>query len=806
MNLYKYKSILGLFLICLGNCAPIFGQNEAAQRLRQQLEKYSYQTVQEKLFVHTDRSFYLTGETMWFKLYNVDGTTHQAIDLSKVAYLELIDKDQKPVLQSKIILEKGKGKGSVFLPVTLNSGHYLVRAYTHWMKNFGPETYFEKAITLVNPFKKLGLKPVKDSLSHDIQFFPEGGHLVQGIQSTVAFKAVDKLGKGITFKGTILNQNNDTVASFRPLQLGMGHFSFTPQPNQVYRALIKDATGKVMTRPLPKVEAQGYVMHVENTGSQLKVTVNAQLTSSGQNSSENPVIYLAAHTRQDIKVADMRMLNQGTASFVVDKKALGEGVSHFTIFNDNRQPVCERLFFKKPTQQVLIDAQTDQSQYPTRKKVNVDLLAHDFTGKPAMADMSVSVYQIDSLQPVDPSDIASYLWLTSELKGAIESPEYYFKNSGIEVEEAIDNLVLTQGWRRFGWERLGQKTAPAFEFIADYVGHHKPGKVGQSQTGAPAADVTVYFSAPGKPIALAGARSNAKGLVQFEMKDFYGAKDIILQTNNQRDSTYKLELLNPFSEQSSGLRLPEFDLSQSFKDQILSRSVDMQAQNAYFQEKNNRFRLPKIDSVPFYGEASEKYMLETYTRFIVMEEVLREYVPGVAVRIRKGGFHLMVLDEPHRLFFPESPLILMDGIPVFDINKFMAFSPLKIKTLDVVTNRYVLGPLVFEGIINCTTYKGDLAGYPLDPRALVLEYEGLQLQREFYAPRYDTPQQTQSRLPDFRNLLYWSPDAQTNDQGKHSFDFYTSDQEGKYAVVVQGITAGGQAASKTVTIEVKRTL
>jgi hypothetical protein len=154
-----------------------------------------------------------------------------------------------------------------------------------------------------------------------------------------------------------------------------------------------------------------------------------------------------------------------------------------------------------------------------------------------------------------------------------------------------------------------------------------------------------------------------------------------------------------------------------------------------------------------------------------------------------------------RGFLDSDPLVLMDGIPVFNIDKVFAMDPLKVRKLEVVPFRYYYGPSEEEGIFSFTTYKGDLGGLELDPHAVVIDYEGLQLRREFYSPVYDTPAQATSRMPDFRNVLYWSPSVTA--QGKGIVSFYTSDQSGKYVGVVQGITTKGDAGVQYFTFEVK---
>jgi hypothetical protein len=188
-----------------------------------------------------------------------------------------------------------------------------------------------------------------------------------------------------------------------------------------------------------------------------------------------------------------------------------------------------------------------------------------------------------------------------------------------------------------------------------------------------------------------------------------------------------------------------------------------------------------------------------------MEDIMREYVPGVLVRQRKDGFHLLVPDNATRDVM-ENPLVLLDGVPLFNTNQVMAFDPLKVQRLDVVLSRYVSGAATYPGIVSFSTYKGDLAGFPLNPHALLQAYEGVQGQREFYAPRYDAPAAAQSRQPDFRNLLYWNPDVSTAPGSEASLRFYTSDQVGRYLVVVQGLSPGGRTGSTSFTFEVKPAL
>ena len=314
------------------------------------------------------------------------------------------------------------------------------------------------------------------------------------------------------------------------------------------------------------------------------------------------------------------------------------------------------------------------------------------------------------------------------------------------------------------------------------------------QDGTPVQGVLAYLSSPGKLVNIYGARSNKDGLVHFEVRDFWGTRQLIMQTNTSLDSSLVLAINNPYDE-SKIAPISPLTVTTEMKDQLSERSLSMQVQDIYFRELNDRIVAFKNDSTGFYGHSDETYNLDDYTRFPVMEEVMREYVPGVLVRKRRDGFYFVVLDRVNKGVLRGDPLVLLDGMPVFDIDRIMAFDPLKVKKLDVVTRNYYLGPHLFPGIVSYSTYTGDLAGFALDPRSVSINYEGLQAQREFYTPSYETQKQRSNRMPDQRTLLHWEPVVKTTASGSKTITFYTSDNTGNFIVVAHGLAHGGKAGS-----------
>ncbi|HET9486394.1 MAG TPA: hypothetical protein VFO54_03125, partial [Chryseosolibacter sp.] len=542
----------------------------------------------------------------------------------------------------------------------------------------------------------------------------------------------------------------------------------------------------------PQVHASGYVMQLIDSGEFLKVAV----TSKAAQSSE---VYLFVHARQIIAHADKQLLNNNQAVFRVRKNDLSEGISHFTVFNDDLQPLCERLYFTYPRKKLDIGIAANQKVFNPRQKVVLSLDIKDDSGKPAAANMSMSVFRIDSLSKETAPGIYPYLWLTSDLIGEIESPEYYFHNVEPQVAADMDNLMLTHGWRRFDWSEVITKEA-VVRFLPEVRGHIITAMIMKDK--AKQRGVFSYLGSPGKIIRAYGSWSNAEGEVRFEIKDFYGPRRIIVQTRTDSTQTYDVEIQNPFSSVTDEEKLPELKINAKSGKDLLSRSVAMQVQDIYYYEQHaNSFVRPTVDSSAFYGKADDTYLLDDYTRFPVMEEVMREYVPGVFVRKRRDGFHFIVIDKVNGGVLPGDPMVLLDGVPVFDVDDVMKVDPLQVRKLEVVNRYYYLGQAVFSGIVSYTTYQGNLGGLELSPGSVSMDYEGLQLKRKFFSPQY--ARNINDRLPDQRYLLHWQPDIVTDENGKQKVEFYTSDVPGLYSVVVEGLSVDGFSGSRTFTFPVQ---
>ncbi len=764
-------------------------QNVWAGDLEKQFSTYLENNFREKIYVHTDKYAYLGGEILWLKVYNVEAYTNWPCNVSKVAYVEVLNNENKPVLQTKIALTRGSGAGSLYLPATLVSGNYTLRAYTAWMKNFDPEFFFHKEINILNTLKD---EPVSAQAltekQYAVRFFPEGGNLVYGLKSKVAFRAVDSEGKSFGFSGAIVNSVNDTIVRFQPHKFGIGSFWFTPVEGQSYKAVIvRDKEKQIVS--LPEMYAEGAVLAVKHeTAPVLKVEVQAKIANES-------AFTLVVHSGRKMVFTQALNANKIAEGFSIPVNKLNDGIAHITLFNSGH-PLCERLYFKQPEHQLQIRLKTDKSEYLTRQKVDIDI-EQAVNAIPASTNFSLAVYRADSIL-TEEAHIVGSLLLNSELRGNIENVNWYLKNPSDVA--AMDNLMLTHGWSRFKWNDVVTAKQQSYPYQPEMHGHIITARV--SKQGTPVSDESVFLSIPDKKVRLFTGTSDNKGEVKFYTKDFYGQSEIIAQVDPRSDSLSKIEILSPFANKFSEAKRPAFSVKQ-FPADLLGRSVAMQVNNVFNSKCLNEEIAVPVDSAAFYNHPAKAYLLDDYVRFATMEEVLREYVPEVLVTIRKREYHLNVPDLNILDFDHGAPFIMVDGVPVFDDGKsIIKFDPLKLQKLEVVNRAFVYGQNIFHGIISFHTYKGDLASFELPKQALVVDYEGMQNRKEFYSPMYEGDNAQISRLPDYRTTLFWSANNQTDAKGKARLGFFTSDLAGKYFVVVQSLSEQGQVGSQVLEFNV----
>ncbi|WP_162817988.1 hypothetical protein U0035_01035 [Niabella yanshanensis] len=716
---------------------------------------------------------------------------NRPLDFSKVVYAELLDKDNKPVQQVKIAMSNAMGTGYINLPQIIASGNFLLRAYTRWMQNSGPVSFFEKQITIIN-MNNLPRLANADSVANkpSLAFFPEGGHIVAGVLNNVAYKLLSYTGS-MDFIG-YLTDGKDTVAKLLPNKDGLGKFTFTPAQGRSYTVHAGSNSEQHRTFKLPPIHDKGTAIQLSDE--------NDKFILKGENNTADRLYHLLVHSRGHLTFGADITVNQGKFGFTFNKSELSDGVSVITLFDEKLTPVCERIIFKHPEVKLELELKTNQPTFGKRELVEVSMEAKDNGLLNDAAALSMSVFKLDSLQSVPKQNIYNYLWLGSELKGYIPDIDQYFSGGKNSATNDVELLLLTHGWRRFDWDKVISNNFEP-EYLPELRGHILTATVIDSMSGSPVSGAKTFISAPSFITIFKPALSDSLGRIKAEFANFYGNQSVVAKSKTN-GTTIKIN--NPFADVFADSFLPHLQRPVNYPNTILKQSINAQVQSVYYNDSLYQFYLPPFaDSSAFFGKADFNYQLDNYTRFRTVEEVLREYVSLVNVRRRRDEVSLQVINPEQKQMLANPPLNLLDGVPVSDFSKFFEVDPLTIRSLDLVAKRYVLGSEVFDAILSWKSYDPVVAKHPVESGETKVDYEGLLLHRKFYSPIYSTLSHSEANLPDFRNLLQWQPDINLKGGVSSKVAFYTSDLKGRYAIIVQGISSKGLPVIKTGHFEVK---
>jgi hypothetical protein len=455
---------LPIFFILL--YTSIFSQENVENTIIKPLQKNTL--YREKVFLHLNKSVYFTNETVWIVAYVGEDAKNKPSIYTSNLQLNLIDFNGNLVQQKTIFIKNGVGKGDFLLDNNLPPGNYFIQGLTNYMQNFGKQNVFVQEIKIINPTLKKELKQESYTNHYDIQLFPESGYLLEGVESTIGIKALIN-GKGFPFTGKIITSEGVNISNFTGNMLGMGKCKFNYAKNETYTAVIKinDTIQKIK---LPKANKTGVIFSVDNSDEEkliLTLKTNEQTLPSLQNSNLALLFYRNNYISTAVTLS---LINneETTQELVFDKNKMLNGVNIVTLFKDN-QPIAERKFFvNKPSEQtaILIDelnTKNDSIRFKI-KTLNSKL-------KPVKTQLSISVLPKTAENFSENQSIKSAFLLTPYVKGTIENPSYYFKNSSQKKKEYLDLLLLNQGWSTYSLkEKIKEINPPEkFEFESGFT-------------------------------------------------------------------------------------------------------------------------------------------------------------------------------------------------------------------------------------------------------------------------------------------------------------------------------------------------
>lgn len=802
-----------------------FVKTDLSQIILSKLENFRQTTPQEKVFLHLDKPYYMAGDTLWVKGYLFDGITHDIDSASRILYVDLSDPLTGKVISSRMLRCNGNTYGDIALSDTLSEGIYQIRAYTNYMRNFSEEFFFTQNIKIWQG--KVKNRAIDENVSQlsevaDLQFFPEGGNSVVGLTSRVGFKGVNVAGKGIDFQGFILNNTNDTVSSFQSEHLGLGYFSYAPEPEKTYTAFVKQKNGEFRKFPLPNACKQGFAMAVDNVRDKenIRILISNSNPKKIENSSE---LLVTVHLRGQLCFMGKGSNSKSSFNLVIPKnKIVDEGIVQITLFDDKGEPLCERLVFNSLNRNLDLKITPDKNICKMREKVTLSLEAKDSNGKPVKGNFSVAV--TDGSQVItepNQENLLTYLLLSSDvsnlqnndnqLRGKIEDPAYYFKKENNNAKRHLDLLMMTQGWRRFVWKDLLNNEPIKQKYFVE-SGLEITGNVLQINGRVPKKlSLTMMLrDNNNQPLEIQTGTIDSVGRYGFYGLDFSDTAKVFIQATKKGFGKLDLTIDKPKnSPKVQIVKIPFKPIEYSAED--LADYLKKAQEALELERKLTLNKVQMLEEVVVRAKKSDNetrvlYQKPTYSVKVTenlcnsIQNILSMMysIPGASVTTVEGDSHV---------FFRRGIVVIeavyyFDGVKV-DANYMSFINPCEIEKVDILRDADADVYRAFAVISVLTKRRSPTYDYSKEKidGIGIAKRAGYHVPKEFYAPKYDAD--SPNFRPDYRSTLHWQPNVRTDANGKATITYWNTDAQAKINVYAQGVSSQGQVGVGEVSYQVK---
>ncbi len=805
-----------ILVMLLINSDSIFAQEEFAKKMAEKFSNYQNARPQEKVYLHLDKSYSAIGDTIWFKGYLVEANSQTIDTISKVLYVDFInEKTNKLILSHRYALINGTTNGRFVVSDSIESGPYRIRAYTNYMRNFSEDFFFNQKIQIYDETPAL---IIADTNTIDVQFFAEGGNLIAGISNRIAFKAINSLGYSTDIEGIIMSSSGDTVQNFASVHLGMGNFSFTPDATKSYSAqlLLKNGTWK--TFELPKVNPSGFAMQIDNMSNKNNVRV---IISTNRKLKDDDVATLIVTGKGKVKFAAAIPLSKKTILFNIPRNQFGEGINQITLFDEKQQPICERLVWANKPKTLFMNIKANKLTYKKREIIELSVTVADHTSKPIEGSFSIAAVDHKKAEPeLYDQNIASYMALTSDLKGFIEQPSYYFDSTQADSQFKLDLLLMTQGWRRFTWkEVIAFDTTNTPQFFIE-SGLSLKGNVAKlNGKSAGIVNLTTVMQQEDNQT-IFKADSDDKGNFIFGDLNYYDSTSFTIQgatPKGNNDLNIKIEpTKSPMVQNISGnwpIDKHEQDLLANYLKEIaenkrietqLRKSGNKTLDEVVIRAKKIKEKDPRKN----YSAASNTLNTAEIANSGALNiiEAIQSRIPGVSVT--GSGMNVKVNIRGATNFGGAiDPLFILDGMPT-DLQQLISLPRSEVESVDVLKGAQasIYGSRAAGGVICVYTKRGN-KNYDWSnddtPGIKGVKLMGFEVERTFYSPKYDVIQD-EAFKPDLRSTLYWNPNLNTDKNGNAKISFYNNDNSNNtISIKVEGLAKDGRAGAALKSIGTK---
>ena len=752
MRLYNVR-LLFFFFLCLliGHTLTCHSQERTMPESR------------ELVYLQTDKGIYETGEDLWFKTYVMDAQNLALSERSKTLFVEMLNAKDSIVWQEKYPVLSGIAEGHMYIDKDLKEGDYRIHAYTRFsFLNDTLRPVYPKKIRVV---KSIAYKGTNSPQDEDrpvarLSFFPEGGDLIDGIPTKVAFKAQDAKGMPAKVAGR-LQENGKEIARLETVHDGMGFVFILPRKESSYKVVLDD--GREF--PFAGVTASGLSIHLrKQTDGYLEFHLSQSKGTATQ------TVKLEGRMRGKLCCMATGTLRERLKVRIPLKEFTMQGIAEFTLYNENGQPMAERLVYVHPERKLHIELNTDSARYFTRGKGKLNVKVTDEAGKPVQAHLGLSIFDGAYQNELNPENMLSYCHLSTEIKGNIHNPAYYFDGNNKDRLSALDLLLLTQGWRRYVWEKAD--TAMLADcFLSDEIRGRqilgKKKKLKELGNGEQLLQVS-------------GPSTESRFVLIDSLGKFVVPTDLMLGLRG--GYVYLKPMLDKDEYKPSVIVEETFGKAGSLRKSCQS----------YF---------PYMNPSQVFSELQLDYPIISQDSSILLSEITVTGKKGRVFRDKMMG----KLDSLAQMTLGVSWICGCKSDCGTFLNDYKGYShhpigcpcvPPKKKIPPVIGKRYALikyEPVGKKGgwndgwivtAMDHVIYQGEeFTEEELLRMNNLWRVKGYYGTREFYQP---DELDMQSPIPDARNVLLWKPDIVTDEKGEAEVEFFCSDINTSFVGVMEG--------------------
>jgi hypothetical protein len=800
------KIVLNCFALFI---LSLFASKVQAQVYDSVLNVYEEQFPTEKIHIHFDRTIYNTGETIFYKLYVLTGS--ELTSVSKNIYVVWYDTSGNYIKQTVAPLFQSSAKGSFEVPSNYKGDFLRIKAFTRWMLNEDSVFIYEKTIPVnsgVITKSKTNTTP-----KTRVEVFPEGGVLVNGLNSKVAFKATNGSGIPVFVKGFLINDKNKILDTLKVAHDGMGVFQLMPIAGENYQLSWTDENAQKGVTAINPAKKDGVILKLSMDNEKAYAQVERTLDVPQNYKQMKLLVHQNQHLiyTVDFKGEERQVQRAGLP---IDE--LPTGIVQFSLFTSDWLPLAERiLFVNNRLHEFNAKLSVQLSNMNKRGKNVIEVLVTDTSA----ANMSISITDASIVMP-EQQNIYSDFLLSNDIRGKVFQPAYYFSSDADSIAAHLDLVMLTNGWRKFDWDKIKSGTLPILKYPRETDFMKITGKVFGSSSTKLSSDLMLNLVIAGKdsskkfafvPILKDGTFEDKSIFYYDTSRIFYGFNgnnkltDItqvhfengLLRQDFKKISMGSMGSQNNWSDSMARAKLNYYLLEQEkLKKQMASATL----QEVIVKSKSKsplQVLDEKYTSGMFSGFDGTSFDLTNDPSAmggINILTYLQGKVAGLQISVAGAQASASWRGSNTDFFLNEisTPLDMILSLPISDIAYVKAIRPPFFGSLGGGSG----------GAVAIYTKKGKSSrGGSENSKGMEnTVLGGYSVFKEFYNPNYENP--TGNFDADNRTTLYWNPFVLTNKRSPRvKIEFYNNDSCKKLQIVLEGINSNGKLARSVKYIE-----